>query len=82
MHRNPTDTLALRHQFADTFLASPHEHVRVIEDGHMYELIEEFDAELCAARKRWPSLSYDAEWAAMDRWLSERGYTDPDELEG
>jgi hypothetical protein len=39
-------------------------------------LIEEFDAELCQARKRWASLSHDAEWAEMDRWLSERGYVE------
>lgn len=76
MPRNPADTIELRRQFADQFLASPQDHADLILDGEMYQLIEEFDAELCQARKRWASLSHDAEWAEMDRWLSERGYVE------
>lgn len=76
MSRNPADTLTLRRHFADQFLACPQDHADLILDGEMYQLIEEYDAELCEARKRWPSLSYDTEWAAMDRWLAERGYAD------
>lgn len=40
------------------------------------ELIEVFDMELADAKKRWPSLNTGAEWALMDQWLDERGYTD------
>lgn len=76
MPRNPADTIELRRQFADQFLASPQDHAELILDGDMYQLIEEFDAELCRAHKRWASLSRDAEWAEMDRWLSERGYVE------
>jgi hypothetical protein len=75
--RNPTDTIDLRREFADEFLASPQDHAEIIFDGEMEQLITEFDSELTAASKRWPSISYDAEWAKMDRWLSERGYVEP-----
>jgi len=74
--RNPADTLNLRAEFADKFLASPQDHADQIGDGDMQSLIDDFDEELCAAKKRWPSLDIDAEWSEMDRWLSERGYTE------
>lgn len=72
-----TDTPDLRRMFATEFLASPQDHTEAIVDGTMEELIEEFDTELAQAKKRWPSLSVDAEWAKMDRWLSEYGYVEP-----
>jgi hypothetical protein len=74
--RNPADTIALRVEFAERFLASPQDHADQIIDGEMQALIDDFDGELCAAKKRWPSLDTDAEWAEMDRWLSEHGYTE------
>lgn len=74
--RNPADTFDLRNGFANQFLASPSDHDRAIVDGPIELLITEFDAELASAKARWTHLDTAAEWAEMDRWLSERGYVD------
>lgn len=76
-----SDTIELRRQFAEKFLASPQDHDRLILDGEMDQLIAEFDGELAAAKKRFPSLDSEREWAEMDTWLSERDYHDPQYLE-
>lgn len=73
-----SDTIELRRQFAEKFLASPQDHNDVILEGAMDQLIAEFDAELSDAKKRYPTINTDAEWAEMDRWLSERDYHDMD----
>lgn len=75
MH-NPADTMELRREFADQFLTSPQDHSDAILDGPMEMLIEEFDSQLAQAKNRWTHLDVAAEWADMDRWLSERGYAD------
>lgn len=74
--RNPTDSLELRRQFAEQFLASPQDHDEVILDGPMQSLIGEFDTELAKAKTRYPTINVDAEWAEMDRWLSDHGFTE------
>lgn len=79
--RNNTDTVDLRREFAERFLASPQDHNEQILDGEMQSLIDDFDEELCRAKKRWTHIDVNAEWADMDRWLSERGYIDPEYLE-
>ena len=79
--RNHTDTAELRREFAEKFLASPQDHNDLILDGAMDQLIAEFDAQLSDAKKRWPTINSDTEWAEMDRWLSEHGYVDPDNLD-
>lgn len=72
-----SDTMELRRKFAEKFLAAPQEHEQAILDGPMDTLIDEFDTELAAARKRYRSLNIDAEWAEMDSWLAEHDYVDP-----
>lgn len=79
--RNPTDTAELRRDFAEKFLAAPQDHNEQIIDGIMQSLIDDFDEELCLAKKRWTHIDVSAEWADMDHWLSERGYIDPQYLE-
>lgn len=81
MTRNHTDTMELRREFAEKFLAAPQDHDTAVLDGPMELLLTEFDAELCAAKRRWTHLDLGAERAEMDQWLSERGYTDPANLE-
>jgi hypothetical protein len=75
--RNPTDTMELRREFAERFLVSPQDHTEQILDGPMQSLIDEFDEQLCLAKKRWPSINYSAEWVEMDEWLSDHDYVDP-----
>jgi len=77
--RNPTDTRRLRCEFAEKFLQSPQDHATAVLDGPMHLLVEAYDDELIVAKRRWPSLDSGAEWADMDRWLSERGYLDSTE---
>lgn len=72
--RNHTDTAELRREFAEKFLASPQDHTEAVLDGEMQTLIDDFDAELCTAKSRWISVDVAAEWAEMDRWLSDHGY--------
>lgn len=48
-----------------------------LADKSIEELCEVYDMELGEAKRRWPSLNTDSEWAEMDRWLSERGYIEP-----
>lgn len=79
--RNHTDTLELRREFAEQFLASPQDHNEAILDGPMQSLIDEFDTELAVAKKRWTHINTDAEWAEMDQWLSDRGYIEPQYLD-
>lgn len=79
--RNHTDTAELRREFAEKFLASPQDHNEQILDGEMQSLIDDFDEELCNMRKRYSSINTDAEWAEMDRWLSERGYIETQYLD-
>ena len=69
------DGTALRQTFADKFLSE--EGLNPF-DFTMEELIDKFDMELGEAKRRWPSLSVDREWADMDQWLSERGYVEPE----
>lgn len=78
MHDTTADTMELRRQFADQFLVSPQDHPTAILDGPMEALIEEFDTQITVAKSRYPSINVDAEFAEMDRWLDERGYTDPE----
>lgn len=74
--QNQADTMELRREFADQFLISPQDHDVAILDGPMEALIEEFDSQLVAAKRRFSSLDTGQEWAGMDRWLSEHGYAD------
>lgn len=80
LKRNNTDTPELRREFAERFLASPQDHGEQIIDGEMQSLIDDFDEELCLAKKRWTHIDTAAEWAEMDQWLSDRGYIDPEHL--
>lgn len=72
------DGTALREDFVQKFL-----YVEAMNEGidpfdhTMEELIEKFDMALGEAKRRWPHLDTDAEWADMDHWLSERGYIEP-----
>ena len=79
--RNHTDTLDLRRDFAEKFLASPQDHNEVILDGSMESLLVEFDCELVAAKKRWTHIDLGAERAEVDHWLSDRGYIEDEYLE-
>lgn len=45
--------------------------------GHtLAELIDLYEMRLGEAKNRWPTIDVGAEWAAMDRWLSEHGAVD------
>lgn len=81
LKRNPTDTAELRREFAEKFLASPQDHNEQILDGEMQSLIDDFDEELCNAKKRWTHIDTGAEWSDMDHWLSEHGYIEPQYLD-